>query len=110
MTEKRLSHRIAMYLQTIGFGEIGKVQQLGEQLSNAPGNRRKMLFLNDCNSGCVKVLTNGFHVSEFIYIDVSHDKSSMQFEIADYVNQRILPDLRAFIPEVPCLRENNLES
>lgn len=96
-----------MYLETMGIAEIGDVQLLGEQLSLAPGQRRKMIFLNDCNSGCVKLLTNGLHASEFIYIDVAPDKSNLDFNIEAFFNEKILPHLRNISPEVPALREND---
>lgn len=91
----------------MGIGEIRKVQQLGEQLSLAPGQRRKMLFLNDCNSGCVKVLTKGFHAGEFIYVDVSKEKGNNESAIEDFFNRKILPPLQEFSPELLALRSGD---
>lgn len=90
----------------MGIGEIGNVKLLGEQLSLAPGTRRKMLFLNDCDSACVKLLTRGLDDGEYVYVDVSSDKSNTRFDVEDYVTQNIMPHLHEFIPEVTGLRES----
>ena len=82
VNEKRLSHRIARYLELMDVGEIAPVQAIGEQLSMTVGHRRKMIFINDCNSNCVKILTNGFIPSEYVYVDVDIDDRTLT-EIAD---------------------------
>lgn len=94
ISEKRLSHRIAKYLEDNGVGEIGQIQNLGEQLTLAAGERRKMIFLNDCNSSCVKLLTNGFQSYEFVYMDVSGHKGNKDFEIEEFCKAQILPSLK----------------
>src|SRR5262245_46367716 len=89
LNEKRLSHRIAQYLESIGIGDIAGIQDIGEQLSLSGGSRRKMIFLNDCNSNCVKMLTNGFHPSEFVYVDVSEEKHRPNFDIDDFLKDKM---------------------
>lgn len=90
-----------MYMEKMGIGLIGNVQLLGEQHSLLAGQRRKMIFLNDCNSNCVKLLTNGFRDDEFVYLDVSAEKYSLDFDIEKFVGeigllQQITPE-----PSVP---------
>jgi hypothetical protein len=107
INEKRLSHRIAKYLEGIGIGEIGRVQDLGEQLSMPSGHRRKMLFLNDCNASCVKLLTNGFHPNEFIYVDVSIHKSDKDFDMEEFYRGQISPYSQEINPEPPAQEGND---
>lgn len=94
VNEKRLSHRIARYLELMDVGEIAPVQAIGEQLSMTVGHRRKMIFINDCNSNCVKILTNGFIPSEYVYVDVSAEKYRATFDIEEFFEQRMAPLLQ----------------
>lgn len=67
---------------------------LGQHLSLDRGQRRKMIFINDCNSNCVKVLTNGLGSNEYIYIDVSKERNTGAFDIDAFFKDRITAELQ----------------
>jgi uncharacterized metal-binding protein len=81
LKKNKLSHSIALRLQDLGIGEIGTLSTLSLQHSLSTATRKKMIFINDCNASCVKMLTHGFASDEFIYIDVAPHKNSKEFQI-----------------------------
>lgn len=91
VTDKKLSYRIAALLQEMGIGEIGTLPMLSEQHSAPAPRRRKMIFINDCNASCVKLLTHGFHTSEYLYVDVTQYKNSPDFNIKQFIEREIIP-------------------
>ena len=91
--DKKLSHRIATHLQAMDIGEIGTLETLSAQHTSSADQRRKMIFINDCKSSCVKILTQGFHTDEYLYVDVTPYKDSPEFDIQLFVEREILPAL-----------------
>jgi uncharacterized metal-binding protein len=65
---KKLSYQIASRLVAMGWAEIGDLQKLSQQHGSTIETQRRMIFINDCRSGCVKVLTHGFGKSMYIYL------------------------------------------
>jgi uncharacterized metal-binding protein len=92
---KKLSYRIASMLETIGIGEIGTIQNLSEQHSSLPELQKDMIFINDCRSGCVNVLTHGIGKEKFIYLDVSPYLTVSEFDIDQYIQMEVVPKLNA---------------
>lgn len=90
---KKLSGRIAVRLETLGVADIGSLQNLSEQHSASPDQRKKMIFINDCRSGCVNVLTHGFHKDNYIFFDVSTFQTAPEFDIEAFIRSEILPRL-----------------
>lgn len=88
-----MSFRIASQLEEIGIGSIGNLETLSEQHAVPNDGRKKMIFINDCRSGCVNVLTHGFDKERFLYIDISPFTSVKDFDIAQYINLEVLPAL-----------------
>jgi uncharacterized metal-binding protein len=91
--DKKLSYRIARQLQAMGIAEIGTLENLSEQHSSEVTQQKKMLFLNDCRSGCANVLTHGFGKERYIYVDISSYKASPEFDIAQFIEAEVLPKL-----------------
>jgi uncharacterized metal-binding protein len=91
LKKNKLSHSIALRLQDLGIGEIGTLSTLSLQHSLSTATRKKMIFINDCNASCVKMLTHGFASDEFIYIDVAPHKNSKEFQIEKFVEDEVLP-------------------
>lgn len=90
-------------MEQIGLGSIGNLAQLSLQHSSAPEHQQRMIFLNDCRSGCVNVLTHGFEKDNFIFLDVYAHMHSETFDIEAYVHRHVIPLVQAkwnlFIPE-----------
>lgn len=91
--DKKLSYRIAVHLHEMGIGEIGTLPMLSEQHAMAATQRRRMIFINDCNASCVKLLTHGFSTDEYLYIDVTQYKNIPEFNIRQFVETEIIPNL-----------------
>ena len=91
LKENKLSHRIALRLQDMGIGELETLSTLSLQHSLSTATRKKMIFINDCNASCVKMLTHGFASDEFIYIDVAPHKNSNEFKIEEFIEDEVLP-------------------
>ena len=91
LKENKLSHRIAIRLRDMGIGEIGTLSTLSMQHSQKTTIRKKMIFINDCNASCVKMLTHGFTSDNFIYIDVAQHKNSNEFKIEEFIEDELLP-------------------
>ena len=91
LKENKLSHRIAVRLRDMGIGEIGTLSTLSTQHSLNTNLRKKMIFINDCNASCVKILTHGFASDDFIYIDVAQHKNSNEFNIEEFIQNELLP-------------------
>ena len=91
LKKNKLSHSIALRLQDLGIGEIGTLSTLSLQHSLSTATRKKMIFINDCNASCVRMLTHGFASDEFIYIDVAPHKNSKEFQIEEFVEEEVLP-------------------
>lgn len=92
---QKLSYRIASTLQTLGIADIATLQQLSEQRSLAPELQKRMIFINDCRSGCVNILTHGFEKDNFLYLDVSPYIASPEFDIQHYLQREVFPKLKA---------------
>jgi uncharacterized metal-binding protein len=90
---KKLSYRIANRIATLGVADIGTLQDLGQQHSLASELQRRMIFINDCRSGCVNVFTHGFDKEKYIFFDVSPFLTVNDFDIENYVTSEILPKL-----------------
>jgi len=90
LKENKLAHRIAIRLRDMGIGEIGTLSTLSTQHSLNPSIRKKMIFINDCNASCVKMLTHGFASDDFIYVDVAQHKNSHEFEIEAFIEGELL--------------------
>jgi uncharacterized metal-binding protein len=91
---KKLSYRIASALTAMGAADIGTLQNLSEQHSLAPHLQRRMIFINDCRSGCVNVLTHGFNKDNYTYIDVSAYIGTKDLDVERYVIDEILPKIK----------------
>lgn len=89
--DKKLSHRIAKHLEDMGVAEIGDLSMLSLQHATQPAQRKKMIFINDCTSSCVKLLTHGFDSDQYLYIDVSQHKNSPAFDTQHFIEIEILP-------------------
>lgn len=87
---KKLSHKIALQLQEMNVGEIGSLEMLKMQLESEPKDRKRMIFINDCNSSCVKLLTHGFDPTQFLYVDVAPYKHQEDFDIAGFIEENII--------------------
>ena len=91
LKENKPSHRIVVRLRDIGIGEIGTHSTLSTQHPLTANLRKKMIFINDCNASCVKMLTHGFTSDDFIYIDVAQHKNSNEFNIDEVIQDELLP-------------------
>jgi uncharacterized metal-binding protein len=90
---KKLSYRIAAQLEQMGIGDIGNLENLSDQHAAPEGAQKRMIFINDCRSGCVNVLTHGFGKDKYLFLDVSPHLHSSVFDIDHYINSEILPKL-----------------
>jgi len=90
-SNKKLSHRIADHLASIGFGEIGTLEDLSRQHATEASVQRRMIFINDCKSGCVKVLTHGFDEKNYVFFDISPLRAVEDLDIGRYVSAEMLP-------------------
>jgi uncharacterized metal-binding protein len=90
---KKLSYRIASKLEILGIADIGNLQNLSEQHSSTPELQKRMLFINDCRSGCVNVFTHGFDKSNYIFFDVSPFLTDADFDIERYINSEMIPQV-----------------
>lgn len=91
--DKKLSYRIASQLASMGLGEIGTLQDLSHQHATTLEAQRKMIFINDCKSGCVNVLTHGFDSANYIFFDIAPFRSIPDFSIEHYIKTEMLPQL-----------------
>jgi uncharacterized metal-binding protein len=96
---KKLSYRVASVLMAMGTADIGTLQNLSEQHSLASQLQRRMIFINDCRSGCVNVLTHGFDKGNYTYIDVSAYIGNKDLDVERYVTGEILPKIRMKWPQ-----------
>lgn len=90
---KKLSYRIATRLETLGIAGIGTLQDMSEQHAASPELQKRMVFINDCRSGCVNVFTHGFDKNKYIFIDVSPFLTTAEFDIDNYIHSEIFPKL-----------------
>ena len=88
---KKISFEIASHLESIGVGKVGSLEDLSAQHNASLNDQRRMIFINDCRSGCVNVLTHGFRKQTYVYIDVSRVSTTQDLDIAQYVNEHVLP-------------------
>ena len=58
-----------------------------------------MIFINDCRSGCVNVLTHGFDKNIYTYIDVSPYLGNKDFDVERYIADEIIPIINMKWPE-----------
>lgn len=92
--EKKLSFRIASYMEHIGIGKIGNLENLSAQHACRTIDQKRMIFINDCRSGCVNVLTQGFSKEKYIYVDVSPLHAVKDLDITAYIHEHVLPALQ----------------
>lgn len=90
---KKLSYRIAARLETLGIADIGNLQNLSKQHAASPEQQRRMIFINDCRSGCVNVFTHGFLKDNYIFFDVSSFLTAPEFDIEAFIRSEIFPRL-----------------
>lgn len=90
--DKKLSYRIAKQLQNMGVADIGNLEMLSIQHLIAAGIRRKMIFISDCRSACVKVLMHGFEADQYLFFDVSGLNEST-FSMSQFIAEEILPKI-----------------
>jgi uncharacterized metal-binding protein len=90
---KKLSYRIASRLATMGIAEIGNLQNLSEQHAAPPELQKRMIFINDCRSGCVNVFTHGFDKNNYIFFDVSPFLTDAGFDVQRYINSEMINEL-----------------
>jgi len=90
---KKLSFRIASRLAALGIADIGTLQDLSQQHSLCSELQKRMIFINDCRSGCVNILTHGFDKDRYIFFDVSPFLTTVEFDIENHIKTEILPKL-----------------
>lgn len=90
---KKLSVRIASQLVEMGIADIGTLQDLSRQHANTSDLQKRMIFINDCRSGCVNVFTHGFDKEKYVFVDVSPFLGVSAFNVAGYISTEILPRL-----------------
>ena len=93
--KQKLSFRVATRLEVMGLATIGNLQNLSQQHSSSEENQQRMIFINDCRSGCVNILTQGFQKEKYLFFDVSPFIASKEFEVEEYIRCQILPTLSA---------------
>lgn len=93
--EKKLSYRIAIRLEAMGIATIGDLQNMSEQHSSSQEMQKRMLFINDCRSGCVNVFTHGFHKNNYIFLDVSPFLTATDFDIEQFIHSTVLPEINS---------------
>ena len=92
---KKLSCRIALRLVAMGLAEIGDLQNLSQQHGSSIEEQRRMIFINDCRSGCVNVFTHGFDKSMYVYLDVSANNGIEAFDVDQYVHSEVLQKINS---------------
>jgi uncharacterized metal-binding protein len=92
---KKLSGKVAARLEEMKIGEIGNLEMLSQQHSAPAETRKRMLFINDCRSGCVRVLTHGFQSDQYLFLDVSAHSHSTTFDMESYIISEVLPKMNA---------------
>lgn len=90
---KKLSGKVAARLEEMKIGEIGNLEMLSHQHSTPAEARKKMVFINDCRSGCVRVLTHGFQSGQYLFLDVSAHSHSITFDLDSYIISEVLPKI-----------------
>lgn len=90
--DKKLSYRIAKQLQDRGVADIGNLEMLSIQHLIPAGLRRKMIFISDCRSACVKVLMHAFEADQYLFFDVS-GLNEASFDIGQFISEKILPEI-----------------
>jgi hypothetical protein len=89
---KKLSGKVAARLEELKLGKIGNLEMLSQQHSSPAETRKKMIFINDCCSGCVRVLTHGFQQGQYLYFDVSAHHSTT-FDLDPFIYSEVLPKM-----------------
>jgi uncharacterized metal-binding protein len=92
--ESKLSYRIASYIAQTGIASIGSIEKLATQHAASFEDQRRLIFLNDCRSGCVNVLTQGFGSDRFLFIDLYPHIHTETFNIAAYVHGELIPQVQ----------------
>ena len=91
--DKKLSYRIASRLESFGIARIGTLRDLSKQHFNSAELQTKMIFINNCQAGCLRVLTNGFVPDRYLYFNVSKLLGLPEFDIDHYINTEIVPKI-----------------
>lgn len=89
----KLSYRIASKLEMMGIAAIGNLQNLSAQRTVPFDSQKKMIFINGCRSGCLRMLTHGFNTEKYLFINVSAYLNSSSFNIENYIHTEILPKI-----------------
>ncbi len=87
---KKLSHRIASALVAMGCGAMGSLSDLSQQQRMPADQQRRMLFINDCRSGCVRMLTHGLNEQNYIYLDISAHAGSQTFDVDHFIATEVI--------------------
>ena len=90
---KKLSFRIASELVARGIGEIGTLEDLASQQIRPANKQQRMMFINDCRSSCVNILTVGIAQQNYVLFDVSPFLTATNFSIEDYLKGEMIPKL-----------------
>jgi uncharacterized metal-binding protein len=93
VSNKKLSYRIASRLEALGIAGIGTLQDISQQHATSAEHQKRMIFINDCRSGCVNVFTHGFDKSNYLFFDVSPFLTTLEFDIDNYIRSEILPKI-----------------
>jgi hypothetical protein len=92
---KKLSGKVAARLEEMKIAKIGNLEMLSQQHSTPAEARKKMIFINDCRSGCVRVLMHGFQSGQYLFLDVSAHSHSTTFDMDSYISSEVLPKMNA---------------
>ena len=91
---KKLSSKVAARLETMGIGNVGDLENLSMQHNAGEDQQRNMIFLNDCRSGCVRVLTQGFSEQKFLFFDLSIFLNKLEVDVDDFIQAEMLPKIK----------------
>lgn len=91
---KKLSFRVASYLETLGVATISTLEELGRQKKIQSTSSLRLMFINDCKGGCITVLTQGLRHEEYIHLDLSAYRSAADFNISDFIQSHLAPLLK----------------
>lgn len=89
----KLSYRIASQLEMMGIADIADLQNLSAQRSIPFDLQNKMIFINGCRSGCLRMLTHGFNTEKYLFVNVSSYLNSASFNVDNYIYTEILPKM-----------------
>jgi hypothetical protein len=85
-TANTVASAIAKSLKSRGIAIIGTLGDLSVQHQKKVNERNPMLFLNDCSSSCMKVITARLDPNEYLYINV--DENTTENQILDHAIEK----------------------